>query len=304
MHPVWKTSIICAIFLNYQTCCLSARNNEIVNASSSGSTAPTANRKFVVVFDIDDTLCAKADSQEQLTYARQNQPESSFIFGVPNSVCYVCVPYLQVLFEYLLEKNVRLVFFSAGSMERNVLLITRLLLSFWDRETFIALRLDGQFDILSREDTHYDGPVGEDAQRKKDLQKVIKEGETLWDAILVDDNPKNTVSGQGPCLNILKLRSWLVKRKEDSECPIYNIYYMVGVFKTYFEDDRYSKMPLREGIKEMNLPERLKINKGLVRKIVDLGYSEVLSRRGNAKSISKASTLSTIFGFCIFSNYC
>lgn len=111
MYLLWKSFISLAIFLNYQNCGFSASNNEVVIVNESERFEPTA-RKYVVVFAIDGTLCAKADNELKWNYAKRYQPESPIITWKPDSEYYVFLPYLQVLFDYLLEKGARVVFFS------------------------------------------------------------------------------------------------------------------------------------------------------------------------------------------------
>lgn len=288
MCLLWKASISLAIFLNCQSVCFSAYQDEIVNVIEPGDIRPTSPRRYVVVFDIDGTLCCKADNELKLSYAKRNQPDCSIIPRY--TVHYVCIPYLEVLLDFLLGKGVRIVFFSAGAKERNIPLVSDLLTSFWGCQKFEALKAEGQFAIFSGEDLHYN---------KKDLNRVIREGESLQDTMLVEDNSDYTAFGQEPCLKVISLRWWLQVRNTNDNNAVFNSYYMIGVFKTYFEYAQFNRFSLREGILQMNLPEVLKINKHLVRKIVDLGCSEVRMRRGSAKSVLKASCVSNMFS-CFF----
>ncbi|XP_065219589.1 uncharacterized protein LOC135845055 [Planococcus citri] len=224
----------------------------------------TSSRSRVVVFDVDDTLCK--------------------------------------------ERDVRIVFFSAGDKERNFLVIPQLLTSFWGKVKFEVLKAKGQFDIFSKENLrrgHRTFRTGE-GNYAKDLKVVIREGETLSDVILVDDDHTYCADDQRPLLVTVNLLGWSIKeedKKEKSEegplisswdweekhssFYLNSVYFMIGVFKTYFENEKYKILPFREGLNVI-LPEKNYYNSFFEKHLFaydmyDLGLSEVQKRVPNAK---------------------
>lgn len=303
MRISWEAYVSLGIFLSYQSCCLSVPENEDVNKTKSESLQPTSARKYVAVFDIDNTLCSVAYSEKDLEFAKKSQPDCPVIIWKHKSGNYphVFIPYLRVLFDYLLEKGVRIAFFCTAVEERNPAVIPTLLTSFWGRKKFEALKAKGQFAMFSRDDLR-PSHEGEEGMNKKDLKIVIREGESLVDTILVEDDPSYTASGQEPCLVIIDLCRWIQLKDKNNTDPVDSVYYMIGVFKTYFENSQYNKLPLREGIKQMNLPDCLE-GDPCVRKMIDLGSSEVQSRPKNMRGIPKVSFLSRILDFCRLRNF-
>jgi hypothetical protein len=213
-------------------------------------------RKTVVVFDIDDTLCTIAWS-EDLKAAKAINTECPIINWKDKRAevhPHVFVPYLGVLFEYLVKNGVRVVFFSSAVEERNNTVIPKLLKKVLGKERYESLHEQGQFEIFSRQHLREgDSDFGEYGNDVKDLAKVIKEGEDLADAILVEDQPTYTAYGQWPCIKVLDCMLWDITGKNDARdsYPKNTVYHLLGLFKTYFENEEYKQMPLRKGIEKL-----------------------------------------------------
>ncbi|XP_065220757.1 uncharacterized protein LOC135845840 [Planococcus citri] len=274
-----------------------------INSSDEGSsdavTSPST-RNRVVVFDIDDTLCFNCYSKDKEEIIRKSFPECPIIeynrYGLHGFVDrhpYVFLPHLKILFDYLLEQGVRIVFFSAGFKGRNLKVISELLTSFWGSEKFESMKAEGQFDIFSKEHLR-ERTVADEAAYVKDLKVVIRDGETLLDAILVEDDYLYAAHDQKPCLYILDLSFWHVidkdkiSKNEGKEAfwrgkthnhAVNSVYYMLGVFKTYFEDEKYKVLPLREGLSRLLPKEAWKTRfferNSFADDMIDLGLSEV-----------------------------
>jgi hypothetical protein len=258
-------------------------------------------RSYTVVFDIDECLCCRGeDSVKDLKRMKKQLPECPIIHFTHDScgkIHYIFLPYLQILFDYLLEQGARIVFFSGGSEERNVAVIPALLTSFWGDQKYKTLKSKGQFDIFSKEDLH--NHCRED---HKDLNVVIRDGESLSDVVLVDNDPFFTVRDQKPSIHVRNI--W---------CPFWadadidrfhertdSVYYMIGLFKTYFERKKYRKLPLREGL-QCIIPEdherTLPVASPFVRKMMELGLSEVRKQIPNATFYRKQILNATFYRY-------
>jgi hypothetical protein len=118
----------------------------------------------------------------------------------------------------------------------------------------------------------------------KDLGVVIRDGESLLDVILVEDDPSYIAHDQEPCMYIVDLLSWYLaatnQAREVDHFPKNSIYYMLGLFKTYFEHEKYKKLPLRAWLDQI-LPEDMEYYSSFFRKhpfvhnMIDIGLSEV-----------------------------
>ncbi|XP_065218266.1 uncharacterized protein LOC135844087 [Planococcus citri] len=288
--------------MNFLICgfiyCLFSTN---INAKSglSQDITSSSSRSRVVVFDIDCTLCKPQVILDQLENAKKYHPECPIFFW--NNVSHVFLPYLQVLFDYLIEHDVRIVFFSFGDKERNVLVISQLLTSFWGEVKYEALKTKGQFDIFSMEDTR-EGIHESEYEFVKDLKVVLKGPETLSDAILVEDYRGYVAFDQKPYLQIMDLTFWYIREENEREraewlyssywkrnSPNYHlnsVYFMIGIFKTYFENEKYKILPFRESLNEI-LPEKKYYQDffethSFAYDMFDLGLSEVQKRVPNA----------------------
>lgn len=253
-----------------------------VNGGASKPIQPSSRRSRVVVFDIDNALCIRA-SCEDLPHIREEHPECPIIMfrhkdkwsEEYTTYPHIFIPYLQILFEYLIKQGVRIVFFSSGDKQRNIPVITELLTSFWGTEKYEALKSKGQFDIFSiehtreglyRENVYYTYKKGTEGTNVKDLKVVVREGESLLDVILVEDDYSYTAYDQEPCLRVFDLFSWSWSLHKDSKDSRNNtnfaknsVYYMLGLFKTYFENEKYEKLPLREFLIQFIIPQEREI---------------------------------------------
>ncbi|XP_065218640.1 uncharacterized protein LOC135844387 isoform X12 [Planococcus citri] len=272
----------------------SKRSKSSDEGSSDAVTSPSS-RSRVVVFDIDGTLC-KSDlvEKEREEIVRKSFPECPIIIwnqhygdGSIGRTPHVFLPHLKILFDYLLEQGVRIVFFSGGPKERNLAVIPELLTSFWGDEKFEALKAKGQFDIFSKEHCRERAFRGE-GNFVKDLKVVIRDGETLSDTILVDDDESYAGHDQKPCLLIIDLNVWYIadeneiekykkQNPRDEKTINYRLngaYYMLGVFKTVFGHEKYKVLPLRECLKQLLNEEALDVEAHTTQ-MIDLGLSEV-----------------------------
>ncbi|XP_065218632.1 uncharacterized protein LOC135844387 isoform X4 [Planococcus citri] len=283
----------------------SKRSKSSDEGPSEAVTSPPT-RSRIVVFDIDNTLCYSlylSGGEEKII--QMSFPECPIIDW--NRRLYddsflryphVFLPHLKILFEYLLEQGVRIVFFSSGPKERNLTVIPELLTSFWGCEKFEALKAEGQFDIFSEEHRR-EGTSPDEGNYVKDLKVVIRDGETLLDAILVEDDYKIAAHDQKLFLYIIDLSLWSIKDKEKmrknegrdgfwgkktSNFPVNSVYYMLGVFKTYFGHEKYKVLPLREGLNQLLPKEAQEAHKNpcdffakhsFADDMINLGLSEV-----------------------------
>ena len=210
----------------------------LVGQCSSSDARPPKTRNFVVVFDIDNTLCKNIVSRENVEFASEYHPECPIIEW--NGYSHLFLPHLQILFHYLLDKGGRIVFFSSAVEERNVSVIPELLTSFWGDEKYRALKSKGQFDIFSKAHTRNGIENTKEGNYVKDLRVVLRDGESLSDVILVEDDHSATASDQQPFLNIIDLFNWVLwdqgKDEDDLgfnyDFAMNSTYYMLGVFKT------------------------------------------------------------------------
>lgn len=232
-------------------------NDKLYQDRKSPSASST--RKFVVVFDIDECLCSHNRLEgEKLKKVMQHLPECPVVVwdhitysATGQEECdkypHTFFPFIQILFDYLLGQGARIVFFSAAVKERNEKVVAELLESFWGTKKYETLRSEGQFMTFSKDDLilrrDRDPTDKSCGQYVKDLVKVIRDGESLSDIILVDDDSSYATRDQLPLI--------VVRNGYFLGEALNNIYYILGLFKTYFENDEYNKLPLRGGINKM-----------------------------------------------------
>jgi len=159
---------------------------------------------------------------------------------------HIFLPFLQILFEYLLKHGVRIAFFSSGHKERNLSVLSELLQFFWGIEKYEELKSKAQFAIHSTKDDMQERirAMFEGENTVKDLRKVILDGESLSDIILVDDDQSYRAYDQKLFIVVMGLYpAWSSKTSR-----LNNIYYKLGLFKTYFEHEKYNKLSLRDGL--------------------------------------------------------
>ena len=137
------------------------------------------------MFDVDETIC-KAFEKLERRPPKRSWPECQRILWIHKEsgdrYVHIFLPYLQILFEYLLEHGVRIAFFSAGHKERNLSVLPKLLQSFWGVEKYEDLKSKAQFAIYCKDDMRWGNRQGNQAMREwgdyvKDLRKIIRDGE-------------------------------------------------------------------------------------------------------------------------------
>ena len=213
-------------------------------------------KKSIVVFDIDDAICMIGNSYE-LEAIKAANPECPIVmYKCEKSEQYphLFVPYLQVLFEYLIKNGARVVFFSSAVEHRNISVIPQLLVNILGEERYALLKSQGQFAIFSKQHVRPGKPWhSREGNYVKDLKTVIAEGEDLENAVLIEDQPSYVAHDQEPCISVLDCLYWkptYTNAKDDGQgiLPKNTVYYLLGLFKTYFENKDYAQMPLRKGI--------------------------------------------------------
>ncbi|XP_065218635.1 uncharacterized protein LOC135844387 isoform X7 [Planococcus citri] len=293
-----------------EQCSPASKRSKSSDEGPSDAVTSQPTRSRVVVFDIDGTLCYARHMGEKEEIIRKSFPECPIIDwnerlfdGSIYRTPHVFLPHLKILFDYLLEQGVRIVFFSSGPKERNLTVIPELLTSFWGCEKFKALKAEGQFDIFSEEHTRERAFPDETGGYVKDLKVVIRDGETLSDAILVEDDYTFAAHDQKPYLFIIDLTFWRITDKDEAEKEdkgygiwvgktsnfcVNSIFYMLGVFKTYFGHEKYKVLPLREGLNQLLPKEAYKNGSEFFAKhsfaddMINLGLSEVRKLVPNA----------------------
>ncbi|XP_065218638.1 uncharacterized protein LOC135844387 isoform X10 [Planococcus citri] len=291
-----------------EQCSPASKRSKSSDEESSDPVTSPSTRSHVVVFDIDDTLCKSDlwDEVKEEEIVRKNFPECPIINwnqrlfnGSIYRTPHVFLPHLKILFDYLLEQGVRIVFFSGGAKQRNLAVIPELLTYFWGSEKFEALKAEGQFDIFSKDHLREGRTAPGEGNYVKDLKVVIRDGETLLDVILVEDDRYYAAHDQKPCLYAIDLMNWRIREKEvemhgycegkSSNFCLNSIYYMLGVFKTYFRHVEYKVLPLREGLNQLLPKEAFENGRHFFSKhsfaddMINLGLSEVLKLVPNAK---------------------
>ncbi|XP_065218636.1 uncharacterized protein LOC135844387 isoform X8 [Planococcus citri] len=286
-----------------EQCSPASKRSKSSDEGASDTVTSPSTRSRVVVFDIDGTLCRNSIWKETEEIIRKSFPECPIIDwnqhysdGSIGRTPYVFLPHLNILFEYLLEQGVRIVFFSSAIKERNLAVIPGLLKSFWGSEKFEALKAEGQFEILSQDHLRKGRTAPGEGNYVKDLKVVVRDGETLLDAILVEDDYTFAAHDQKPYLYIIDITFWYIRDKDEAEKEdkryghwvektsnfcLNSIYYMLGVFKTYFGHEKYKVLPLREGLNQL-LPKEAHGNScdffakhSFADDMINLGLSEV-----------------------------
>ncbi|KAL6954112.1 hypothetical protein U1Q18_049578 [Sarracenia purpurea var. burkii] len=140
----------------------------------SSATQPSSTRKRVAVFDFDDTLCKeihdwKTHRISEVDFVRKNHPECP-------------------TFEATLKQPM-------VSMSRIITLVY-LICEFYSS----TYSIEAEEERLGNSSTP-------DGNYVKDLRVVVRDGESLSDAVLVDDNPGFASLDQHPCLVTLSLFS-------------------------------------------------------------------------------------------------
>lgn len=227
----------------------------------------TKNRKTLVVFDIDETICCAY--------------EGYLVFEAQKRKCLQCdgyyfIPYIKHLIKYLLcQNNTRIAFFSAGEAVRNIPLICKFLCAILGAERYNSLVLEGQFEVFSRhhQSKVWDHKSKEFIDSQKDLNLVLKPGETINDAILVDDR-SGSAHADHPVF--IQTPHVVYYGTEYDERWRNNSAYFLGIFKVYYESLIYSSMTLRECITQLiPISEYSKPALAFQKQMIELGLSEI-----------------------------
>jgi hypothetical protein len=260
--------------------------NHIVDNLEVQDTLDREKSNYVIVFDIDGTLCNQVYSYKNIEKVKALHPECLIIPYLHKNDTYnhIFIPYLQILMNYLITFGSRIVFFSSAIEDRNSKVITTLLEETLGKEQYQLLKYQGQFDILSKQHMRPgNDELGEYGNNIKDFTQVIKNDETLLDAILIEDQPSYAAYDQQPCISIIDVERWAVECGNESRYafPKNTIYYLLGLFKTYFDNSAYRQLPLREGIGKILLQQKSEGYIGgmeqspFVHAMIDLGLNEV-----------------------------
>ena len=198
---------------------------------------PPSTRHYVVVFDIDGTLCkSRLNETGEYESGKNDNPECPLINYMPEPTelkyemgamnwRHLFLPYLHILFDYLLEQGVRLVFFSSCDNERrNEFLISELLKVFWGNWKYESLKSRGQFEVFSMGDIERANRQFTDEHGCKNLQIVVRNGESLLDAILVEDSQCWVARNQEPHIHVpdIDYAAW-TWTNEDTKRRICNV---------------------------------------------------------------------------------
>ncbi len=218
----------------------------------------------VVVFDLDGTLCSRNTVRylklaeelanqfkkfnrcsECITYQTFDRKYSNYFF----------LPYLDVLFNFLIENNFKIVFFSAGGIDRNRVVISTLLKNIFSEFKYAELKKVGHFLIYSYDDI---------SARYKKIEHLLceKYSVSIDDIILIEDVCEFSHPDERPCLMVLKsynrfdnilftdITESLNLMINDAVCYEKNFsFYFIGIFQTYL--NQYSDQKLKSGLKSL-----------------------------------------------------
>ena len=229
--------------------------------------------KPIIVFDIDETLAFLYNPAQHGTLEHHPEcPKINISFDNNNEQRhehYICAPYLRELFQYLDQKGARIVFFSAGLESRNVSLVDTLMrYIFQDNETaYPNLYFKGHFKVYSRHHL---------INNKKDLNIIdYHEGESLENAILIDDKPEWRAPNQDAMIQAFRFSL-------SNEEPFFHdlakntTYYLIGLFKLYFNDSEKTPITLGEYVSNISLGlDCMEKQYALLHRLVSLGLEHV-----------------------------
>ena len=216
------------------------------------------------MFDIDGLLCWQRDVEmldcNSLTI---EHPECKLILHpVVDGIYIHCfIPYVDVLFEYLINSNNRIAFFSAGMASRNIPVIETLLVDLFGRKQYKYLKEEGQFEIFSSHHLRNAIPENGEVYVKniKDLNIVLKENETLDNTILVEDHYYYGAHDQMPCILGLMLDG-LLEYPGEKNFSKNATYYLLGLFKQYVTSSiglNQEIQPIRTWFKQFLLDNKI-----------------------------------------------
>jgi hypothetical protein len=239
----------------------------------------------VVAFDIDGTLCYFESRIENYNKQIETNPECTCLYH--SGGLYVFKPYVKFLINYLIHMGCRIVFFSAGSKERNEILVSKLLSSFYSDSRRQKLLAAGQFKIFSLPDCHIIRPRcpynNLPLLFHKNLNVLLEENETIDDVILIDDRYDIAATGQEVMIHMGLFDS--TRQMNSCFFPIHThffkngTYFMLGLFKTYFDSTCYNKLPIRTALKSIfataNTDSIIKANERIAGHMVSTGLKYV-----------------------------
>jgi hypothetical protein len=181
-------------------------------------------KKNVIVFDIDGTLCFGDYYIKSLSSLPNSLKNTLAVSGSQEHL----FPHFKFLVNYLLRQHeTRIAIFSVAEKERNIPLISEIFSHLFGAQcVYNHLIHDGQFEVFSHHQL--------DKYNNKDLTRVLRHNETLNDIILVDDNIHPAASDQRVMIQTPPT-SFLTFG-----------YYFIGLFKSYFENENYCSVSLRE----------------------------------------------------------
>ena len=209
----------------------------------------------VFVFDIDGVLCTNImnPTEQDYKFSEQNPHMPRIVFKYDGDNYLHCfLPYLDVLFKYLVTRG-RVVFFSSAAEERNVFLVKELLCMLLGKHHYDQLKKQGQFVIYSHQHLKYGNRKTGEGIQIKDLQQILLYNEHIDEAVLIEDQPSFAVSTQRPVILAMDMdiEFLYMQRETTIDFKMNGTYFLLGLFKYYFENVDYSILPLRKGIEKI-----------------------------------------------------
>jgi len=252
------------------------------------------NRKFVIVFDIDGVICNQTASEfsfqnivDNITDFQDLHPEcpppATFSY-LETTYYHYFPPYLEILFNYLINHNCRIVFFSAASEDRNLTILEKLLLTPFSEEKYQQLKSAGQFDIFSSQHLRPGITNVDPSGTVKDLSIVLKDKEDINNSILIEDQPRYAAYNS-PCITALNLYQWdLFTMKDSPLCFVKNnTYYLLGIFSNFFDTDQHLSSSLNEWSQQLYINKKpFDTNTPFIREMIFAGLNEVNKQRPEA----------------------
>jgi hypothetical protein len=121
---------------------------------------------------------------------------------------------------------------------------------FYGHEGYTDLSNLKQFRIISRDMT----VVANGDRVKKDLTVLLEDNEALENVILIEDRTTFMHPGQDPCILVYESNGCNEYDTSYSDLSMKlfaknTSYYLLGIFKQYFESGKYDQLSLRESIK-------------------------------------------------------
>ena len=251
-------------------------------------------QKFVIVFDIDGVLCTQSESEfdfqcmaDTVINFKDLHPEcpTPATFGYISTTYYhYFPPYLDLLFNYLINNNCRIVFFSAASEERNILILEKLLSELFSEDKYSQFKATGQFKIFSSNHLRPRKSFEEISAKIKDVSIVLQDDENINNSVLIEDQPSYAAFNT-PCITALNLYQWdLLTLNDSPRCFVKNnTYYLLGIFSDFFNNKKYLSLSLKDWSQSMYIHKKPSdTNTLFVRNMISLGLQEVAKHRPNA----------------------